>query len=110
MARTEAGWPYTVDSWRVTQRTPCFVPLPKLDVVGSSPIARSVKLSDEHLLNWPADLGRLFCQPATVTATATNRVGAGYRWRTGCRKVLLISLSENGFRVDLRALQLVRLP
>src|SRR5919197_4350376 len=30
---------------------------PKLDVVGSSPIARSVKLSDKHLLNWPADLG-----------------------------------------------------
>ena len=65
---------YALTSWRVLKqagRTPLilgairdaplsFVPLPKLDVVGSSPIARSVKSANEQLLNWPADLGRPF--------------------------------------------------
>ena len=37
-----------------------FVRLPKLDVVGSSPIAHSVKRLNKQLLNWPAGFGRPF--------------------------------------------------
>ena len=65
---------YALTSWRILKQAGrtalilgalrnaplSFVPLPKLDVVGSSPIARSVKLSAKHLLNWPAGLGRPF--------------------------------------------------
>jgi hypothetical protein len=54
------------------------VPLPKLDVVGSSPIARSVKLCNQRLLHWPADLGRPFYQAATVTAAETDHLSLGY--------------------------------
>jgi hypothetical protein len=50
-----------------------FAPLPKLDVAGSSPVARSVKLQNEHLLNWPAEIGRPCCKPPTVTATEIDR-------------------------------------
>ena len=38
-----------------------FVPLPKLEVVGSSPIARSVESHNKQLLNWPAEISRPFC-------------------------------------------------
>src|SRR5690349_2320353 len=55
--------------------------LPKLDVVGSSPIARSSNPSNKYLLKRPADLGRPFLLPATVpqrqpTDAALVSVGA----------------------------------
>jgi hypothetical protein len=42
--------------------------LPKLDVVGSSPIARSVTHYHDHLRKRPAGLGRPFFVVPTVTA------------------------------------------
>ena len=87
------GVEYAPKSWRVLKqagRTPLilsalrnapisFVRLPKLDVAGSSPVARSVKLRNKHLLNWPVDLGRPFYHPPTATGHGNRRGSAGYR-------------------------------
>jgi hypothetical protein len=84
------------------------VPLPKLDVVGSSPIARSVNTRNEQLLNWPAGLGRFFYPPATVTTTATACAVVGYRCLAIAVAASRISLSERRFRRPAGAQLLVR--
>ena len=87
-----------------------FVMLPKLDVVGSSPIARSLTARNMQLLNWPADLGRLFYAPATVTTTETARAVVGYRCLAIAVTASRISLFERRFQAAARAHRLVRLP
>src|SRR5689334_1243016 len=113
---------YALTSWRALKqagRTPLilgalrnaslsFVPLPKLDVVCSSPIARSVKCKNEQLLNWPADLGRPFWLPPTVTATVSDHLQLGYRCPATVPTGSRISLCERQFRTPARAQRLVR--